>query len=275
MGRGDGPGVGAVGMMFSRLRDWAGRGATGAAGRRALAQAQAAVRSRDLNAARAHLERAAQASPEDAAVLADCGRLLAGAGLVAERFGSSRGRTPCAPQDAALALELGDALRASGQAHEARALAEAVLAREPEHAGALLSLGHAHLSGGALEAARGVFERLAVSAPADPSPGHGLALALHAQGRTDEARAVGFDAPARGESRLRARAGARGRAGAGARRGGRSGRTGWSARPTGRRTTPACKATSGSRICAPDAPRRRSRRCSSPSTIGLSWRPRT
>ena len=177
-------------MMFSRLRVWAGRGATGAAGRRALAQAQAALSSRDLNAARAHLERAAQASPEDAAVLADCGRLLAGAGLVTEAVPFLARAHALTPQDTALALALGEALRASGQAHEARALAEAVLAREPEHAGALLSLGHAHLSGGALEAARGVFERLAARAPADPSPGHGLALALHAQGRADEARAV-------------------------------------------------------------------------------------
>lgn len=116
--------------MFSRLRDWVGRGA---AGQRALEQAQAALKARDLDGARAHFERAAQASPEDAALVARCGRLLAGAGLVTAAVPFFERAHALLPQDAALALELADALRTSGRAPEARALAEAVLAREPEH----------------------------------------------------------------------------------------------------------------------------------------------
>ena len=175
--------------MFSRLRDWVGRGATGgAAGRRALEQAQAALRAREMSAVRAHLERAAQAAPEDAGVLARCGRLLAGAGLVAEAVRYLERAHALMPQDAALALELGEALRGSGQVRQARALAEAVLAREPEHGGALLSLGFAHLAGGAPAAARDVFERVLARTPTDPAAAHGLALALHAQGRAEEAR---------------------------------------------------------------------------------------
>jgi tetratricopeptide (TPR) repeat protein len=176
--------------MFSRLRDWVGRGATGAAGQRAMEQAQAALKARDLDGARAHFERAAQASPEDAALAARCGRLLAGAGLVTAAVPFFERAHALLPQDAALALELADALRTSGRAPEARALAEAVLAREPEHAGALLSIGFAHLATGAFEAARGVFERAAARGPSDPAQAHGLALALHAQGRAEEARAA-------------------------------------------------------------------------------------
>jgi tetratricopeptide (TPR) repeat protein len=175
--------------MFSRLRDWVGRGAAGeAAARRALEQAQGALGARDAAAARAHVERAAQAAPEDAQVLARCARVLAGAGLVADAVPFLERARALAPGDAGLALELAEVLRASGQAAGARALAEEVLAREPEHGGALLSLGHAQLALGAPAAAQGVFERVAARMPAEPAAAHGLALALHAQGRADEAR---------------------------------------------------------------------------------------
>jgi tetratricopeptide (TPR) repeat protein len=141
-----------------------------------------------MSAMRAHLERAAQATPEDPAVLAHCGRLLAGAGLVPDAVRFLERAQALRPLDAALALELGEALRGSGQVRQARALAEEVLAREPEHGGALLSLGFAHLAGGAPAAARGVFERVLARTPTDPAAAHGLALALHAEGRAEEAR---------------------------------------------------------------------------------------
>jgi tetratricopeptide (TPR) repeat protein len=177
--------------MFSRLRDWVGRGATGeAAARRALEQAQSALSARDAEAARAHIERAAQTAPGNAEVLARCGRLLAGAGLVADAVPFLERARVLRPEDAALALELAEALRMRGDAARARALAEEVLAREPEHGGALLSVGHAQLAGGAPEAARGLFERVLARTPTDPAAAHGLARALHAQGRAEQTRGV-------------------------------------------------------------------------------------
>jgi tetratricopeptide (TPR) repeat protein len=175
--------------MLSRLRDWVGRGATGdAAARRALARAQAALDGRDLAAARAHLERAALAAPQNGDVLARCGTLLAGAGHAAEAVPFLERAHALLPGDAALALALAEALRASGRLAAARTLAQALLARDPADAGALLSLGRALLADGAAAAARGAFERLAARAPADATAAHGLALALHAEGRAEDAR---------------------------------------------------------------------------------------
>ncbi|HSD44516.1 MAG TPA: tetratricopeptide repeat protein [Burkholderiales bacterium] len=177
--------------MFSRLREWVGRGASGQeAGRSALERGAAALRARDAEAARAHFARAAQAAPDDGPLHARCGRLLAEAGLVPEALRFLERAHALDPADAPIALALAEVLRASGQAQGARTLAEQVLAREPGHGAAHTSLGLAQLACGAPEAARSAFERALERAPADAAAAHGLALALHAQGRAEEALGV-------------------------------------------------------------------------------------
>jgi tetratricopeptide (TPR) repeat protein len=174
--------------MFSRLRDWVGRGASGReAGPSALERGAAALRARDAQAARAHFARAAQAAPEDGPLHARCGQLLAEAGLVPEALQYLERAHALVPEDAPIALALAEVLRASGQAQGARALVEQVLARAPGHGAAHTSLGLAHLACGAPEAARSAFERALECAPGDAAAAHGLALALHAQGRAQEA----------------------------------------------------------------------------------------